>query len=84
MFQEEGCILTAVVVIEGLVGGDENAGVLLRVLRVHFGGIVAESGLEIGEAVVAQLGPVAKEQSASHQAGVEDATQQHGSDAGLA
>ena len=40
--------------------------------------------IEIGEAVVAQFGAVAEEQSAPHEPGVEDATQQRGGDTGLA
>ena len=51
------------VLVERLVGGDEDAGVLLRVLRVHLGGVGAEGGLEIAKAVVAQLGAVADERA---------------------
>src|SRR5439155_7773953 len=75
VLEEELGVLAALVAVQSLIRGDEDAGVFLRIFRVHFGGVVAECGLEIGEAVVAQFGAIAKEQSAPHKPCVEDATQ---------
>ena len=53
-------------------------------LGVHLGGVVAERGLEIAEAIVAQLGAVADKEGAAKPAGFEELVEQDGGDAGLA
>ena len=74
--------------VEGLVGGDVDAGVLGVVgavrLRIDLGGVGAEDVLERAQALAAQLVAVADEQGAAQLAGVGDALEQVDGDEGLA
>ena len=48
--------------VEGLVGGDEDTGVFLRIAGAHLGGVGAECGKEIAEAVFARCLSAVKEE----------------------
>ncbi len=70
--------------VEGLVGGDEDAGVLLRVGGVDCGGVGAELVVESGEGLAAEFVAIAHEEGAPKLAGVGDAPEELDRDAGLA
>ena len=64
--------------VERLIGGDDDIGVLLRVASVNFRSVSPERGLEVAEAVIAKLGTVADEQGLAHEAGVANSPEQAG------
>jgi len=58
-------------VIECLISGDKNPRIFLRMQGIDFGCVITKRTLEIGEAVIAQLGAVAHEQRFANQPRIE-------------
>ena len=57
-------------VIERLISGNQHAGIFLRIARIHFGGISAECGLKVAQAVIPQFRPVANKQGFAERASI--------------
>ncbi len=60
MFKKELRVFAAGRKIKRLVGGDQHARILLRIPRINLSGVRSESCLEIGEAIISKLGPIAE------------------------